>query len=132
MNGRASRASPWSTPDLLEWDYGAYEGKTTEEILKERPGWDMFRDGYPDGESAEQVAARADRVVSQVRAVGGNVLLFSHGHFLRTLAARWLGLESAAGRFFLLTTASLSALGYEDNRSEPVIRLWNDARHVGT
>jgi broad specificity phosphatase PhoE len=119
-------------PDLLEWDYGAYEGKTTAEILKERPGWDMFRDGYPGGESATQVCARADRVVSEVRAIEGNVLLFSHGHFLRMLAARWLGLEPEAGRFFLLRTASLSALGYEDNRSQPVIRLWNDARHIET
>ena len=114
-------------PDLLEWNYGAYEGKTTEGILKERPGWQMFRDGYPGGESAEQVGVRVDRVASRVRAVEGNVLLFSHGHFLRMLAARWLGLELAAGRFFLLSTASLSVLGYEDNRSQPVLRHWNDS-----
>ncbi|MGP0063214.1 MAG: histidine phosphatase family protein [Isosphaeraceae bacterium] len=119
-------------PDLLEWNYGAYEGKTTEDILKERPGWQMFRDGYPDGESAEQVGARADRVVSRVRSIEGNVLLFSHGHFLRMLAARWLGLEPEAGRFFFLSTASLSALGYEDNRSQRVIRLWDDTCHLGT
>ena len=119
-------------PDLLEWNYGAYEGKTTEDILKERPGWQMFRDGYPDGESAEQVGCRADRVVSRVRSIEGNVLLFSHGHFLRMLAARWLGLEPEAGRFFFLSTASLSALGYEDNRSQRVIRLWDDTCHLGT
>jgi broad specificity phosphatase PhoE len=117
-------------PDLTEWDYGAYEGKTTEEILKERPGWQMFRDGYPGGESAEQVIARADRVMSRVRAIEGNVLLFSHGHFLRELAARWLGLQPEAGRLFFLSPASLSALGYEDNRSQPVIRLWDDTCHL--
>jgi broad specificity phosphatase PhoE len=119
-------------PDLLEWNYGTYEGKTTAEILKERPGWDMFRDGYPGGESAAQVGARADRIVDRVRAIGGNVLLFSHGHFLRLLAARWLGLKPVAGRFFLLNPASLTALGYEDNRSQPVIRFWNDTRHLET
>jgi broad specificity phosphatase PhoE len=119
-------------PDLTEWDYGAYEGKTTQEILKEQPGWQMFRDGYPGGESAEQVCARADRVVSRVRAIDGNVLLFSHGHFLRLLATRWLGLEPEAGRLFFMSPASLSALGYEDNRSQPVIRLWDDTCHLGT
>jgi len=118
--------------DLLEWNYGTYEGKTTAEILKERPGWDMFRDGYPGGESAAQVAARANRVLSRVRDIGGNVLLFSHGHFLRMLAARWLGLEADAGRFFLLRPASLSALGYEDNRSQSAIRFWNDTCHLAT
>ena len=126
------KAAALVDPDLLEWNYGAYEGKTTEDILKERPDWQMFRDGYSGGESAAQVSARADRVVSRVRAIGGNVLLFSSGHFLRVLAARWLGLEPEAGRFFLLSTASLSALGYEDNRSQPVIRLWDDTCHLGT
>jgi probable phosphoglycerate mutase len=119
-------------PDLTEWDYGSYEGKTTEEILKERPGWQMFRDGFPGGESVEQVCARVDRVVSRVLAVEGNVLLFSHGHFLRMLAARWLGLEPGAGRLFFLSPASLSVLGYEDDRSRPVIRLWDDTCHLGT
>jgi probable phosphoglycerate mutase len=119
-------------PDLTEWNWGDYEGKTTEEILKERPGWQIFRDGCPGGESAEQVGVRADRVASRVRAIEGNVLLFSSGHLLRVLAARWLGLEPEAGRFFLLRPASLSALGYEGNRSEPVIRLWNDTCHLGT
>jgi broad specificity phosphatase PhoE len=119
-------------PDLLEWNYGDDEGKTTEELLKERPGWQMFRGGYPGGETAEQVSARADQVVSRVRTVEGNVLLFSSGRFLRMLAARWLGLGPEDGRFFLLSTASLSALGYEENRSQPVIRLWDDTCHLRT
>jgi len=118
-------------PDLLEWNYGQYEGRRTAEIHAERPDWQLFRDGCPGGESPDQVGARADRVVGRMHAVEGNVLLFSSGHFLRVLAARWLELEPAAGRFFLLSTASLSALGYEHNRSQPVIRLWDDTRHVG-
>jgi broad specificity phosphatase PhoE len=118
--------------DLVEWDYGHYEGRRTEDIHQERPDWQLFRDGCPGGESPQQVGARADRVVGRVRAISGDVLLFSSGHFLRVLAARWLGLESAGGRFFLLSTASLSALGYEHNPSQPVIRLWDDTRHVGT
>jgi broad specificity phosphatase PhoE len=118
--------------DLLEWNYGEYEGRRTAEILAERPDWELFRDGCPGGESPGQIGARADRVVSRLRAVEGDVLLFSSGHFLRVLAARWLGLPPGAGRYFLLSTASLSALGYEHNRSEPVIRLWNDTRHVDT
>jgi len=117
--------------DLLEWDYGDYEGRTSAEIRAERPDWQLFRDGCPGGESPAQVGARADRVVSQVRSLQGDVLLFSSGHFLRTLAARWLGLEPAAGRYFLLGTASLSALGYDHGASEPAIRLWNETRHVG-
>lgn len=119
-------------PDLIEWNWGDYEGKTTEEILKERPDWQMFRDGCPGGESPEQVGVRADRVVGRVRAIDGNILLFSSGHLLRVLAARWLGLGPGAGSFFLLSTASLSALGYEGNRSQPVIQLWNDNHHVAT
>jgi len=116
--------------DLLEWDYGQYEGRRTAEILAERPDWHLFRDGCPGGESPDQVGARADRAMSRLRALQGDVLLFSSGHFLRVLAARWLGLEAAAGRFFLLSTASLSALGYEHNLCHPVIRLWDDTRHV--
>ena len=117
--------------DLLEWNYGEYEGRRTAEILAERPGWQLFRDGCPGGESPDQIGARADRVVSRLRAIHGDVLLFSSGHFLRVLAARWLGLEPAAGRYFLLSTASLGTLAYEHNNlSEPVIRLWNDTRHV--
>jgi probable phosphoglycerate mutase len=117
--------------DLLEWDYGDYEGRRSAEIHVERPDWQLFRDGCPGGESPDQVGVRAGRVVSRVRAVNGDVLLFSSGHFLRVLAGRWLGLEPGAGRNFLLSTASLSALGYEHNPSQPVIRLWNDTRHVG-
>ena len=117
--------------DLVEWDYGQYEGRCTAEIHAERPDWKLFRDGSPGGETPEQIGARADLVVNRVRRIQGNVLLFSSGHFLRVLAARWLGLEPGSGRYFLLDTASLSALGYEHNPSEPVIRLWNDTRHVG-
>jgi broad specificity phosphatase PhoE len=119
--------------DLLEWNYGEYEGRRTAEILAERPDWQLFRDGCPGGESPQQAATRADRVVSRLRAIHGDVLLFSSGHFLRMLGARWLGLEPAAGRYFLLSTASLGMLAYEHNSlSEPVIRLWNDTRHVET
>ena len=116
--------------DLVEWNYGQYEGRTSAEIYQAQPGWQLFRDGCPGGETPSQVSARADRVVNRVRAVQGDVLIFSSGHFLRVLASRWLGLEAAAGRFFLLSTASLSQLGYEHNLSEPTVRLWNDTRHV--
>jgi broad specificity phosphatase PhoE len=115
---------------LLEWDYGQYEGRRTTEIHVERPDWELFRDGCPGGESPDQVAGRADDVLTRVRAARADVLLFSSGHFLPALAARWLGLAPAGGRYLLLSTASLSALGYEHNRSQPVIRLWNDTRHV--
>jgi probable phosphoglycerate mutase len=118
--------------DLLEWNYGQYEGRLTADIHEECPGWQLFRDGCPGGETPEQVAARADRVISRVRAIAGDVLIFSSGHFLRVLAARWLGLEPAGGRYFLLSTASLSALSYEHNLSQPAIRLWDDTRHVKT
>lgn len=118
--------------DLLEWDYGDYEGRLTADILKESPDWQLFRDGCPGGESPQQVAARADRIVSRMRAVSGNVLIFSSGHFLRVLAARWIGIEPGNGEFLMLGTASLSALGYEHSMSHPVIRLWNDTHHVLT
>ena len=117
--------------DLLEWNYGAYEGRTSADIRTERPDWQLFRDGCPGGESPDQVGARADRVTRQVRAIGGDVLLFSSGHFLRVFAARWLGFEPGAGRYFLLGTASLSAVGYEHDRSEPVIRLWDETPYEG-
>ena len=118
-------------PDLVEWNYGQYEGLTGDEIRAKNPNWLLFRDGCPDGETPGQVATRADRVVQRVRAIPGNVLIFSSGHFLRVLAARWLGLDTDwAGGYFLLSTASLSAVGYEQNRSRPVIRLWNDDHHV--
>jgi len=117
--------------DLVEWNYGEYEGRTSAEIHAERPNWDLFRDGCPGGESPAQVDERADRVVQRVRAVAGNVLLFSSGHFIRVLAARWLALgPGSAGRYFLLNTASLSALSYEHSLSHPAIRLWNDDHHV--
>ena len=116
--------------DLVEWDYGEYEGLRSDQILAERPDWDLFRDGAPGGESPAQISQRADRVVEHIRSIGADVLLFSSGHFIRVLAARWLALESCAARYFLLNPASLSALGYEHNPSHPAIRLWNDDRHV--
>ncbi len=117
-------------PDLVEWDYGMYEGRRTDEIQRERPSWQLFRDGCPGGETPDQVAMRADRVIGRLRDNRKNLLVFSSGHFLRVLAARWLGLEPIAGQFFLLSTASLSALGYEHNENDPVIRFWNDTQHV--
>ncbi|MDX2168619.1 MAG: histidine phosphatase family protein [Deltaproteobacteria bacterium] len=117
-------------PDLVEWNYGRYEGKRSAEIKAEAPDWQLFRDGCPEGESPAQVAARADRVVARVRAFGGDVLLFSSGHILRVLAARWLGLPPDGGRYLLLGTASLSTLSYEHNLQEPVLRLWNDMTHT--
>jgi broad specificity phosphatase PhoE len=118
-------------PDLVEWDYGAYEGRRTVEIRTERPQWDLFRDGCPGGESPGDVAVRADRVLTRVRDVAGDALLFSSGHFLRVFAARWLDLEPEAGRFLYLDTASLSVLAYERDCSRPVVRLWNDAAAAG-
>jgi broad specificity phosphatase PhoE len=118
-------------PDLVEWNYGRYEGLTTTEIRATRPGWSLFRDGCPDGETLAEVGARADRVVRRARAVAGNVLLFSSGHFLRILAARWLGLDAQAGSHFVLGTTALCALGYDHDRSEPAIRLWNDVAAAG-
>jgi len=116
--------------DLVEWDYGEYEGLRSEEIHAERPNWELFRDGCPGGESPEQVAARADRVVDVVRSVSGNVLLFSSGHFLRMLAARWTGIDTVDARSLMLSTASLSVLGYEGSIERPAIRLWNDTHHL--
>ncbi len=109
--------------DLMEWDYGDYEGRTTAEIREERPGWTLWRDGVPNGETAAEVGARADRVLAEVRAAGGDVAVFAHGHLLRVLAARWLGLEPANGRLFALDTATLSVLGHA--RETAVIRRWN-------
>jgi probable phosphoglycerate mutase len=117
--------------DLVEWKYGDYEGLRTAEIRAKRPDWQLFRDGCPNGEMPEQLAARADRAVNRVRAIKDNVLIFSSGHFLRVLAARWIGLEPATGRLFMLNTASLSALGYENDLSQPVIHFWNDTRRAG-
>jgi len=115
---------------LLEWDYGDYEGRTSADLHAAQPDWRLFRDGCPAGESPAQVAARADSLIATLRSDEGHTLLFSSGHFLRLLAARWLGLEPADGARFMLDTASVSALGYEHSRQQPVIRLWNDSRHV--
>jgi broad specificity phosphatase PhoE len=117
-------------PDLQEWDYGQYEGRRTVDIRQERPGWYLFRDGCPGGESIEAIGARADRLVARLRAIDGDVVIFSHGHILRVLTARWLGLPAGAARLFVLSTATLSILGYEHSLDEPAIRLWNDDCHV--
>jgi broad specificity phosphatase PhoE len=111
--------------DLQEWDYGAYEGLTTKQILAERPGWNVFRDGCPGGEMAADVGARADRIIGGVRKANADILVFSSAHFLRVLAARWVGLPPEGGALFMLDTAAISVLGYEHDLSEPVIRKWN-------
>lgn len=121
-------ASAQTDSDLTEWDYGAYEGRRTADIRRERPDWRLFEDGCPNGESASAVGVRADRVIGRIRALPGNVLLFAHRDILRVLAARWVGLAAVEGRRFYLTTASLSILGYDHDLNEPIIRLWNDAR----
>ena len=110
--------------ELMEWDYGAYEGRTTTEIREERPGWTLWADGVPEGETVEQVGARVDRVLDEVRSADGDALLFAHGHVLRVLTARWLGLEPDAGRLFALDPATLSTLGHE--RETAVVQLWNE------
>jgi broad specificity phosphatase PhoE len=116
--------------NLVEWDYGDYEGRRTAEIHADRPDWELFCDGCPGGESPAQVGTRADEVISRVRAIKGDVLIFSSGHFLRVFASRWLELEPSFGRFFVLSTGSLSVLGYENTLLQPAIRLWNDTRHL--
>lgn len=128
LAGFGQRASV--DPDLVEWNYGAYEGRRTAEIVAERPGWKLFRDGCPGGESPAQAGERADRVIERMRAAGGNVLVFSSGHILRTIGARWLGLPPAGGAYFMLGTASLSALSYEHDLTEPVHKFWNDTSHL--
>ena len=110
-------------PDLAEWNYGQYEGLTPKQIHEGRPGWLIFRDGCPEGESPERVGARVDRVIARVRAADGDVALFAHGHVLRVLAARWNGLPAGAGQHFLLETGTLCVLGYY--REIPAIRVWN-------
>ena len=110
-------------PDLIEWNYGEYEGLTTEQIRSTRPGWSVFRDGCPGGESPEQVGARADRVITKIRTAAGNVALFGHGHFTRVLAARWINLSANYGENFLLDTATLNVLGYY--RESPAFMIWN-------
>ncbi len=126
LAGLLSRAEV--SEDLHEWDYGAYEGLTTNQISGLRPDWALWTDGAPDGETADQISGRADRVLERVRRAEANVALFSHGHMLRVLGARWVGLPATAGRSLLLSTASVSVLGYE--REEPVIRLWNGRAHL--
>ena len=117
-------------PELQEWDYGKYEAMKTVDILKINPGWELFRDGAPGGESIADVTARADRVVTRLRDVNADVLLFSSGHFLRVLASRWLGMPAGFGAMLVLQTATLSILGYEHDLTEPAIRLWNDDSHL--
>src|SRR5262249_41355516 len=113
-------------PDLVEWDYGRFEGKLTKDILREQPGWQLFRDGCPEGESPEDVATRADRFIARIHGIEGDVLAFSSGHMIRRITARWLGLPPAAGRFFFCRPASVGVLGFEHNSyDEPIIRAWN-------
>ena len=111
--------------DLLEWNYGDYEGLTPKQIREKAPGWLIFRDGCPGGETPEQVSARVDRVIAQVRGVGGDVALFAHGHFLRVLVARWIALPPRAGQNFLLDTGSLCVLGHYGDI--PAVKTWNAA-----
>jgi len=118
--------------DLVEWDYGRFEGLLTAEIRTAQPGWELFRDGCPGGESPADIAARADRFVARVRELEGDVLAFSSGHIIRAITARWLGLPVEAGRCFFCGPASVGVLSYEhESRSEPVITLWNDVRQTG-
>ena len=117
--------------DLVEWDYGRFEGKPTAEIQQDRPGWELFRDGCPGGESPLDVAQRADRFISRVLAADGDVLAFSSGHIIRMIAARWLGLPPGAGRFFYCRPASVGVLDFEhENKNEPIIGLWNFVRQM--
>jgi len=119
--------------DLVEWNYGEYEGLRSAEIRAKRPDWQLFRDGCPGGESPPDVRARAENVIARIQAVNDNVLIFSSGHFIRVLAARWIGLEPSINSMsFLLSTASVSAVGYESSLAQPVIQLWNDTHHVCT
>lgn len=114
--------------DLVEWDYGRFEGMTTQEILRERPGWELFRDGCPDGDSAYDVAYRADHFIARAQDFTGNVLAFSSGHIIRMIAARWHHLPPAAARVFYCNPASIGVLGFEhDSWEEPIVRLWNDS-----
>jgi probable phosphoglycerate mutase len=125
----AGAAGAVTDSDLVEWDYGEYDGLTTDAIRSTRPGWSLFADGVPGGETAENVGARADRVVALVRSTDGDVLIFSHGHLLRVLAARWVGLPPADGQVMgPLATAGVARLGYE--REAPVVQVWNDTSHL--
>lgn len=118
-------------PDLIEWDYGQFEGLTSEEIRQQRPDWELFRDGCPDGESPAHITARVDRVITRLRGFQeGRVLLCAHKHLLQILTARWIGLAIQESPHFFLSTATLSILGYYRTTDDPVIRLWNDDRHL--
>ncbi|MBX9627651.1 MAG: histidine phosphatase family protein [Gemmataceae bacterium] len=118
-------------PGLLEWNYGEYEGLKTAEIRQRRPGWDLFRDGCPGGESVQQISDRVDAVAAKLKGLSGNLLLFAHGHVLRVLAARWVGQPVPFGRALLLSTATVSILGFDHHAmDEPALKLWNDDRHL--
>ena len=117
--------SPEITPDLAEWDYGDYEGLLAREIQQRQPGWNIYRDGCPNGESPAQISDRADRLIARLREARGNLALFSHGHFSRVLAVRWVRLPVAAASHLLINTASLSILTFEQSLTRPVIALWN-------
>ncbi|PYS16005.1 MAG: histidine phosphatase family protein [Acidobacteria bacterium] len=117
--------------DLVEWNYGLYEGKVTADILADRPDWDLFRDGCPEGESPAEVAGRASRFLKRLEGITGNVLLFSHGHFLRVLATEWLRVPTIYGTLFQLSAGSVSSLGH-DNRTRRVMLLWNETSHLRT
>jgi probable phosphoglycerate mutase len=117
-------------PDLVEWNYGDYEGLRTSEIRARHPGWNLFHDGCPGGETFAQITERADRVVARLRKLAGDVLLFSSGHMIRVLTARWLGRPIEIGEALYLGAATVGVLGYDHDLSEPVIRLWNDDRHL--
>ncbi|MFF2193208.1 histidine phosphatase family protein [Streptomyces sp. NPDC058157] len=126
LAGFGVRAEPWDT--LMEWDYGDYEGMTPAEIQAVRPGWLIWRDGVPGGESVADVAARADEVVAWARSAERDVLVFAHGHVLRTLAARWLGFEASFGARIRLDPTSLSVLGWA--YGAPALERWNDTGHL--
>jgi probable phosphoglycerate mutase len=119
--------TPEITPDLMEWDYGKYEGLTSKEIHKDVPGWTIWNGAVPGGETGEQVAARADRVIARAVAANCDVAFFAHGHILRVVAARWLGLPAEAGKYFALSTATMSVLGFEHDQR--VFQVWNDSPH---
>jgi len=134
---RASRTAelagfaPQIDSDLMEWNYGEYEGLKTAEIRSRRPDWDLFRDGCPGGESVGQISDRVDRAVSRLKALTGSVLVFAHGHVLRVLAARWVGQPATFGRALYLSTGCVCILGFDHHAmDEPAIRLWNDDRHL--
>jgi broad specificity phosphatase PhoE len=126
LAGMMAAARP--DPDIQEWAYGAYEGRTADEIRADRPGWVIWKDGVSGGETLADVGRRADSVIERVRGVAGDVALFAHGHFLRILASRWCDLPALAGESLALSAAAVSVLGYE--REDPVIWLWNDTSHL--